>query len=102
MIKAIGARSYAKTRRFSPLFDISLHRICTAKMASILKQKSGSWRVQVRRKGRSVSENFIRHEDARRWAVDAERQIDRGQTPSTSRIGKLKTFGDLIDLHIAD
>jgi hypothetical protein len=64
-------------------------------MASIRKQKSGSWRVQVRRKGRSVSENFIRHEDA-------ERQIDRGDAPATSRVGKLKTFGDLIDLHISD
>lgn len=71
-------------------------------MASIVKQKSGSWRVQVRRKGRSVSETFVRHEDAKRWAIDAERQIDRGEMPSTSRIAKLKTFGDLIDLHIAD
>jgi integrase len=71
-------------------------------MASIRKQKSGSWRVQVRRKGRSVSENFVRYEDAKRWALDAERQIDRGETPATSRIAKLRTFGDLIDLHIAD
>jgi integrase len=93
---------YAETRRFTPQFDISLHRICTAKMASIRKQKSGAWRVQVRRKGRSVSENFIRYEDAKRWAVDAERQIDRGEAPATSRIGKLKTFGELIDLHIED
>ena len=71
-------------------------------MASILKQASGAWRVQVRRKGRSVSETFVRYEDARRWAVDAERQIDRGETPAPSRIGKLQTFGDLIDLHISD
>ncbi len=71
-------------------------------MASIRKQKSGSWRVQVRRKGRSVSENFVRHEDAKRWSVDAERQIDRGETPNPSSVGRLKTFGDLIDLHISD
>ncbi len=71
-------------------------------MATISKQKSGSWRVQVRRKGRSVSENFVRYEDAKRWAVDAERQIDRGDSPTSSRVGNLKTFGDLIDLHIAD
>ena len=71
-------------------------------MASIRKQDAGTWRVQVRRKGRSVSENFIRYEDAKRWAVDAERQIDRGETPAVSRVGKLKTFGDLIDLHISD
>lgn len=71
-------------------------------MASIRKQESGAWRVQVRRKGRSVSETFVRYEDAKRWSVDAERQIDRGQSPTVSRIGKLKTFGDLIDLHIRD
>jgi integrase len=71
-------------------------------MASIRKQKSGAWRVQVRRKGRSVSETFVRYEDAKRWGVDAERQIDRGETPSTSRIAKARTFGDLIDLHVED
>lgn len=71
-------------------------------MASIRKQKSGHWRVQVRRKGRSLSETFVRHEDAKRWAIDAERQVDRGETPSLSRIARLKTFGQLIDLHIED
>lgn len=71
-------------------------------MASTLKQSSGSWRVQVRRKGRSISETFVRYEDAKRWAVEAERQVDRGETPATSRIGRLHTFGDLIDLHISD
>ncbi len=71
-------------------------------MASIQKQKSGAWRVQVRRKGRSVSETFIRYEDAKRWGVDAERQIDRGETPMHSKVGKLQTFGDLIELHISD
>jgi hypothetical protein len=71
-------------------------------MASIRKQEAGTWRVQVRRKGRSVSETFVRHEDAKRWAVDAERQIDRGETPKVSRVGKLKTFRELVDLHISD
>ena len=71
-------------------------------MASIRKEKSGTWRVQVRRKGRSISETFIRHDDAKKWGIDAERQIDRGETPTLSRVGKLQTFGDLIDLHIAD
>lgn len=71
-------------------------------MASIRKQKSGAWRVQVRRKGRSASENFVRYEDAKRWAIDAERQIDRGEAPTVSRVGRLKTFGHLIDLHISD
>jgi integrase len=71
-------------------------------MASIRKQKSGHWRAQVRRKGRSLSETFLGYEDAKRWAADAERKIDRGETPSSPRIAKLRTFSDLIDLHISD
>lgn len=71
-------------------------------MATFTKLSSGSWRVQVRRKGRYVSETFLRREDARQWAIEAERQIDRGQAPSNSRIGRLKSFADLIDLHVED
>jgi integrase len=71
-------------------------------MASIRKQKSGAWRVQVRRKGRTLSETFVRYDDAKKWGADAERQIDRGETPTLARTAKLRTFGDLIDLHIAD
>ena len=71
-------------------------------MATFTRLNSGSWRAQVRRKGRYVSETFLRREDARQWATDAERQIDRGGTPSPSRIARLSTFGDLIDLHITD
>ncbi|WP_421930905.1 integrase [Phenylobacterium sp.] len=71
-------------------------------MASIRKQESGTWRVQVRRKGRTVSETFVRYDDAKKWGLDAERQIDRGETPTLSKVGKLQSFGDLIDLHIAD
>lgn len=93
---------YATPRRFSRLFDISLHRFCTRKMASIRRQKSGRWRVQVRRKGRALSETFVRYDDAKVWAVEAEREIDRGESPRKSKISKLTTFGDLIDLHIAD
>jgi hypothetical protein len=63
--------------RFPYLTAPDLH----PKMASIRKQKSGNWRIQVRREGRAVSECFIRHEDAKRWAVDTGRQVDRGETP---------------------
>jgi len=69
-------------------------------MASIRKQKSGAWRVQVRRKGRTLSETFVRYDDAKKWGAEAERQIDRGETPTLARTAKLRTFGDLIDLHI--
>lgn len=71
-------------------------------MASIRKQKSGRWRVQVRRKGHTVSETFLRRDDAKTWAFDAERQIDRGESPRAARIARLTTFADLIDLHVAD
>lgn len=94
--------SYAIARRNSPPLDTSLHEICTQNMAAILKEKSGSWRVQIRRKGRTLSETFVRHDDAEKWGVDAERQIDCGETPTLSRTAKLRTFGDLIDLHVTD
>lgn len=71
-------------------------------MATYTKLDSGRWRVQVRRKGRYVSETFIRKDDARRWAMESECKVDRGETPTASRIARLQTFGDLIDLHIAD
>ncbi|WP_263487407.1 tyrosine-type recombinase/integrase [Mesorhizobium sp. CA4] len=71
-------------------------------MATYTKLSSGSWRVQVRRKGRYVSETFLRRDDARRWATETERQVDCGETPTKSRIARLKTFGELIDLHIDD
>jgi integrase len=71
-------------------------------MASIHKEKSGAWRVQVRRKGRSLSETFVAHDDAKRWAIDTERKIDRGQTPLPSRLAKLQCFAEIVDLHIAD
>lgn len=71
-------------------------------MATFTKLASGSWRVQVRRKGRYISETFQLREDARKWATEAERQVDRGQSPLASRVAKMKTFGDLIDLHLVD
>lgn len=71
-------------------------------MASILKQSSGRWRAQVRRKGRVLSGTFSRHEDARSWAAEREREIERGETPKSSRLAAITTFGQLVDLHIAD
>jgi integrase len=71
-------------------------------MASFTKLASGSWRAQVRHKGRYVSESFQRREDARRWATDMEGRIDRGELPTSARARGVATFEDLIDLHIAD
>ena len=71
-------------------------------MAAFVRLPSGSWRAVVRRKRRYISETFKRKEDARTWALDAERQIDQGTAPMPSRVKGMKTFDHLIDLHIAD
>jgi hypothetical protein len=71
-------------------------------MASIRKQKSGHWRVWVRRKGKSLTETFVNREDAKTWGLEAERQIDRGGSPLPSRVSRITRFKDLINLHIAD
>jgi integrase len=71
-------------------------------MATYSRLPSGSWRVQVRRKGRYISETFVKRDNARRWATEAEGRIDRGETPTPSRATKLRTFGELIDLHVDD
>jgi len=68
-------------------------------VGAALPVRSGGWRVQVRRKGRYASEIFVHHDDASAWAVDAERKTDRGETPTSSRVGRLQTFGDLIGGH---
>lgn len=56
----------------------------------------------MRRKGRYLSETFVRSEDARRWARETECRVDRGEAPTSARAGRVASFGDLIDLHIAD
>lgn len=71
-------------------------------MASITRLPSGAYRVQIRRKGRYASETFLRRDDARRWARQAETLVDQGLPPNRSSVARLHTFGDLVDLHIAD
>jgi hypothetical protein len=71
-------------------------------MASITKLPSGAYRVQVRRKGRCASETFLRRDDAQKWARQAETLVDQGLPPNRSSVARLHTFGDLVDLHIAD
>lgn len=63
---------------------------------------SGSFRAKVRRKGRYVSETFLRRGDALRWSRLAEPPLDRNETPVSSRIGRLTKFGELVNLHIED
>lgn len=71
-------------------------------MATFRKLPSGNWRVQVRRKRRYIAETFRRHKDAEVWALDMERRIDQGEVPSSRVRRQPTTFGDLIDLHLAD
>lgn len=85
----------------TPTFDLSLHTERT-RLATFVQLPSGNWRVQIRRKGRYVSESFRRQKDAQEWALDAERRIDRGETPSSRAKIDPATFGDLIDLHLED
>ena len=60
-------------------------------MASIRKQRSGRWRAQVRRKGHIASETLLRFDDAKAWAVEAEPQIDRGETLRDARVARITT-----------
>ncbi|ATC32102.1 site-specific integrase [Caulobacter vibrioides] len=71
-------------------------------MATILKQKSGRWRAQVRRKGGYVSETFGLRKDAEAWARQIERDLDLGISPTARARDTIQTFGDLVDLHIRD
>jgi len=71
-------------------------------LATFVRLPSGSWRAVVRHKNKYVSRTFQLKEDARGWARDQERAIDQGRTPVTARSQRTQTFGDLIDLHIAD
>ncbi len=71
-------------------------------MPVIVKLPSGNWRAQDRRKGRYVSGSFQRQRDAEEWALEAERSIDRGLTPRVVHVKDVKTFADIIDLHIGD
>jgi integrase len=71
-------------------------------MATISKLKSGSWRVQIRRKGKYVNETFLRRKDAEEWAIEIERRIDKGEPPRPRKNRETKTFGDLVRLHRED
>jgi hypothetical protein len=71
-------------------------------MATFTQLTSGNWRVQVRRKTRYVAETFRRRKDGEEWALEMERNIDRGKGTRPRVQQKLVTFGDLIDLHDED
>jgi hypothetical protein len=71
-------------------------------LATIVKQKSGRWRVQVRRKGRYLGETFTLRKDAEAWARRVQRELDLGLKPVSCKIEGIQTFGELVDLHVSD
>jgi hypothetical protein len=71
-------------------------------VATFTKLKSGSWRAQVRRKGKYVNDTFRRRKDAEEWAIDIERRIDRQEPATTRKSREAQLFGDLISLHRQD
>jgi hypothetical protein len=84
------------TATFFPAFRrLSAH-------ATITRLKSGSWRVQVRRKGKYVNETFLRRKDAEEWGIDIERRIDRQEPTTTRQSRDVQLFGDLVTLHRQD
>ena len=62
----------------------------------------GFWRAQVRRKGKYVNELILRRRDAEEWALNNERRIDRGESPTKRMRRNATTFGDLVRLHRQD
>ena len=71
-------------------------------MATFAQLGSGNWRAQVRRKGSYAADTFRRRKDAEELALDTERCIDCGIALRPRSREGARTFGDLINLHIAD
>jgi len=71
-------------------------------MAAINKTPNGKWRAQVRRRGMYASKTFFKKTVAEQWARDVELQADRGQNVTSRGPVKLRSFGDLVSIHIAD
>lgn len=71
-------------------------------MATFDKLPSESWRVQVRRKGRSISKTFRRKSDADAWAIQTEQVVEVGKDPTAPQIDGKTKFREIVDLHIKD
>lgn len=71
-------------------------------MATIFKTPGGKWRAQVRRHQIYATKIFFRKGDAEKWARETETQIDRGESVLGGGSKKLRSFADIIDVHIAD
>ena len=66
-------------------------------MATIVRTKEGTWRAQIRRKGKYASQTFRLMTLASEWVAQTERLIDIGCEPTSRKAGKPRTAADLID-----
>ncbi|MDF3808872.1 hypothetical protein [Rhodopseudomonas sp. BAL398] len=83
-------------------FSMSQCTRSASAVATFSRLKSGSWRAQIRRKGKYVNETFQRRKDAEERRIDIEHRIDQ-QEPATSRKSRdARFFGELIALHRQD
>jgi hypothetical protein len=69
--------------RIWPPFDLCVHGICTKKLictepilGTIVKTKEGTWRAQVRRKGKYASSTFRVKSLADEWMVEVMQLSD--------------------------
>lgn len=70
-------------------------------MATIIRTKQGTWRAQVRRKGKYASGAFRLKTLASEWMTETERLIDLSGEPTSRKARKARTVADLYDVHIA-
>lgn len=70
-------------------------------MASFSQLPSGSWRVQVRRKGIERTKTFDNKKDAKDWAASIEAQASVVAAGGFAPMPKATTLGHLIDLYTA-
>lgn len=56
----------------------------------------------MRRKGKSISNTFRRRADADTWTLETERTIEKGIDPTAVNPRLVKTFSEIIGLHIQD
>lgn len=72
-------------------------------MSTIYRMPKGQWRAQVRRKGRYVSQSFVRRKDAEEWALKMERVAlkrlgldgkaqERDRRPTQEELDRLVAF----------
>ena len=64
-------------------------------MATIRKRKN-KWEAQIRIKGfKNTCKSFLYYEDAKKWAKEIERKIEKGIYQETGDLGIIK-LGDLL------